>query len=94
MQPRWYAIAYDIPSDARRTRLAAWLEGWGQRVQESLFECELTPSQYRRLLLGIQRIIDTSADNVRIYHLGERGYRAIEAHGGQPARPGKPFRIV
>lgn len=94
MHYRWYAIAYDIPSDTRRNRLATWLEGWGERVQESLFECELTPNQYQRMLTGVRRIIEPATDRVRVYLLGERGYRQIDAITGEPPRPGPPFRIV
>ena len=34
-------LAYDIAADSRRTRLAAALEGWGYRIQESVFSLRL-----------------------------------------------------
>ncbi len=34
-------VAYDVSSDRRRTRLAAYLQGWGHRIQESVFQLRL-----------------------------------------------------
>lgn len=38
-----YLVCYDIPDDRRRNRLAETLLNYGQRVQESVFECLLGP---------------------------------------------------
>ena len=43
-------ISYDIEDDRLRVKLAKLLEGHGQRVQYSVFECHLTPSEYGVLL--------------------------------------------
>lgn len=48
-----YLISYDIAVDKRRTKIAKLLEGFGQRVQYSVFECDLTTKQYG--LFGICR---------------------------------------
>lgn len=42
-------IAYDSPSNKRRRKLAKLLEGYGERLQGSVFECRLQPHQLRRL---------------------------------------------
>ncbi len=62
-----YIISYDIPEDRVRARLAKLLEGHGIRVQYSVFECDLTPAQFRKLRREIEYLIDTAVDNVRIY---------------------------
>jgi len=64
-----YLIAYDIPSQKRRTRLANRLEDFGVRVQKSVFECELTADLLRELRRCITSLIDDTEDNVRIYSL-------------------------
>lgn len=49
-------IAYDSWSNKRRRKLAKLLEGYGERLQWSVFECRLQPHQLRRLrqrLMGI-----------------------------------------
>jgi len=63
------AVAYDIPSDRRRTKLADHLENFGRRVQLSVFECLLEEKQVERMRAGIERLIDTEEDTVRIYRL-------------------------
>jgi CRISPR-associated protein Cas2 len=49
-----YVISYDIPDDKRRKKIADLLEGYGQRVQYSVFECQLNREKYndfRRFIL-------------------------------------------
>lgn len=44
-----YIVSYDIASDRLRTRIAKILEGYGKRVQYSIFECDLTGKRYAEL---------------------------------------------
>jgi len=62
-------VAYDVPDDRRRTRLADALEDFGVRVQYSVFECLLTPEQLEALRKRVGAEIDTAEDTVRIYRL-------------------------
>lgn len=83
------SIAYDIPSDKeglrRRAKLAKALEGYGERVQLSLFECLLTDKQLCHVVQVIQGLIDGQKDNIRIYNLCEKCRRDITIIGqGQP----------
>jgi len=65
-----YLIAYDISVDARRTKLAELLEGFGQRVQRSVFECDLNEREYQALERKMKRMLKLEeGDNVRIYRL-------------------------
>ena len=64
-------ISYDVVHDRRRQRLAKLLAGHGQRVQYSVFECELTSLQLTRLMREIGQIISPQCDSVRIYRLDE-----------------------
>jgi CRISPR-associated protein Cas2 len=41
----FYLICYDIADDRRRDRVSRFLEGYGLRIQKSVFECVLTPDQ-------------------------------------------------
>ena len=45
MNKIYVVIAYDIPEDKRRTKVAKALEGYGERMQYSLFECRITKVQ-------------------------------------------------
>ncbi len=64
-----YVIAYDIPDDRRRNRVARVLEGYGERVQYSVFECQLTPDQFQKLWSELKRKIREAEDSVRAYRL-------------------------
>jgi len=65
-----YLIAYDISVDARRTKLAELLEGFGQRVQRNVFECDLNEREYQALERKMKRMLKLEeGDNVRIYRL-------------------------
>jgi CRISPR-associated protein Cas2 len=62
-------VSYDIRQTRRRTRLAHALKDFGQRVQLSVFECQLDEKQVARMRKAIERLIDPSEDSVRIYRL-------------------------
>jgi len=62
-------VSYDISNDRRRSRLAKVLEGWGRRVQYSVFECEVALPRWGRFLDELTRNIDLQQDSLRIYHL-------------------------
>ena len=64
-----YLIAYDIPATKRRTKLHDLLQGYGVRVNYSVFELTLTPLQMKTLLFQIETIIKSRQDSVRIYPL-------------------------
>ena len=44
-----YLVSYDIVSDRLRNKIAKTLEGYGRRVQYSVFECGLTEKRYQEL---------------------------------------------
>jgi CRISPR-associated protein Cas2 len=69
-------LVYDIstvsPDGERRLReVAKVCEGYGQRVQKSVFECRLEKCEIRLLVHDLERVIDPTADRVAIYRLRE-----------------------
>lgn len=64
-----YVIAYDVTDDGRRNKIARYLEGWGRRVQKSVFECELSTEELREVLERLQELLDLSEDRCHIYRL-------------------------
>ena len=55
-EERLWVVAYDSPNNKRRRKLATLLEGYGERMQWSVFECRLHPDQLRRMRQGLARI--------------------------------------
>lgn len=63
-------VSYDISVDKRRNRVARLLEGFGSRVQYSVFECDLTTQQYTHLEHRLKNMLrPIEGDTVRIYRL-------------------------
>lgn len=65
----FWVVGYDITNDRRRYRVMKTLEGYGRRVQYSVFECELTYTRRDRLERDLLRVINDKEDNIRFYPL-------------------------
>lgn len=76
-------ICYDIFDDRRRNRVAKKLESYGERVQDSVFECWLEPARLTRLKKSLEKLIDAESDRIRYYHLcgKDRGDIVIDGQG-------------
>lgn len=61
-------VAYDVPDDRRRNRLAKELENWGARVQASVFECDLDEARTAALIDRLRQIAKDE-DDLRVYRL-------------------------
>jgi CRISPR-associated protein Cas2 len=64
-----YVIAYDIPSDRRRTKVHKVLCGFGQWTQYSLFECHLTQKELVTLRGKLDKLLKPEEDSLRFYPL-------------------------
>ena len=81
-------IAYDVstmtPEGKRRLRhVAKACLDYGQRVQNSVFECKLEPAQLVKLRARLLGIIEESSDSIRIYNLGVNWQRKVEHIGAK-----------
>ncbi len=79
-------ITYDVNTEdaAGRTRLrriAKQCVNYGQRVQCSVFECMLDPTQYRTLEAKLLSIMDQDKDSLRFYELGAHYEKKIRHYG-------------
>lgn len=82
MEERFYIVAYDIPDDRRRTKIAEILEDYGDRVQFSVFELVLdSPQRLDDLRRRVLRVIDSDEDSVRLYYLCSACRPAMEVLG-------------
>ncbi|WP_297111206.1 CRISPR-associated endonuclease Cas2 [Tessaracoccus sp.] len=57
-----YLIAYDIPSDRRRSQLAKILSGYGDRIQYSVFLVDGARSKLIRLRDRVRNVIQQDED--------------------------------
>lgn len=82
-------ITYDVNTEtaAGRRRLrqvAKQCVNYGQRVQNSVFECDLDAGQYKRIQALLVKLIDPALDSVRFYNLGDHYGSRIEHFGAKP----------
>lgn len=83
-------VTYDVSTEdaAGRKRLrqvARACLDYGQRVQNSVFECEVSPPQWVDLKARLCDIIDPACDSLRFYMLGSNWRRRVEHVGAKPS---------
>lgn len=76
-----YIIAYDIPSDRRRTKVHNTLSGVGQWTQYSLFECHLSEKERIVLQDKLDKIVEPEEDSIRFYPLCASCMAKVETVG-------------
>lgn len=81
-------VTYDVNTEdaAGRKRLrqvAKQCVNYGQRVQNSVFECLVDPAQYKLLQARLLEIIDPEKDSLRFYQLGNKYQSKIEHFGAK-----------
>ncbi len=54
----WYLVTYDVRDPRRLRRVAKFLEGYGTRLQYSVFRCSLRPREMERMHWQLTRLLD------------------------------------
>lgn len=79
-----YLVCYDVCDDKRLRKVFKCLRDWGDHLQFSVFECQLTPTDLLKLKSEIKDLIHHTEDQVLFVCLGPaegRGERVITALG-------------
>lgn len=82
-------VAYDVSPETKEGRrrlrkVATTCCGFGQRVQNSVFECRVTPAQLEEMEARLLAIIELSEDRLRLYELPANYERAVRVYGLVP----------
>ena len=77
-------VVYDIPDDKRRLKLSNVLEGYGRRVQYSVFECFISLDEMRKLHRKVKKQVKPAEDNVRFYWLSQEAASRVLTIGSPP----------
>lgn len=83
-----YIIAYDIADDPKRSKLSSILQDYGDRVQKSVFEADLTADDLQDIMLKASGCVDKE-DSLRIYPTCatcRKGLRIIGRSSPSPAQ--------
>lgn len=76
-----YLIAYDIADERRLHQIAKLMEGYGVRVQKSIFESALSPAELKELKWRTLQLLDPVEDGVKFFKLCERCEQKISVVG-------------
>ena len=82
-------VAYDVstvaaPGKRRLRRVAKLCQNYGQRVQNSVFECWIDLAQWVVFRAQLVSEIDAEVDSLRFYFLGEKWHGRVEHVGAKP----------
>lgn len=83
-------VSYDVSTTTkegrrRLRRVAQACLDYGQRVQNSVFECQLDPEKWARLRIRLMQEYDPKEDSLRFYFLGSNWHNRVEHHGAKPS---------
>jgi CRISPR-associated protein Cas2 len=74
-------ISYDIPNDKRRERLRKMLMRYGDSVQRSVVEFDITQKQFDEIRAAGKKIIKPAEDDVRYYKFCANCEKQVEVIG-------------
>ena len=79
-------ITYDVNTEdsagkKRLRKVAKECQNYGQRVQNSVFECIMDTAKAREVKEKILKLIDKDKDSLRFYYLGEKYKNKVEHYG-------------
>ncbi len=77
-----YDVSTESPAGRRRLRRVARIcEAVGQRVQKSVFECQVNEMQYEALERQLLEEIDPTQDSLRFYRITEPAQLRVKQYG-------------
>ncbi len=82
----WIVVCYDVNTETkegrkRLRRVAQVCKNHGQRVQKSVFECQVDEMKSEQLRRKLLKEVNLSQDNLRIYRLTEPRDKHVESYG-------------
>jgi CRISPR-associated protein Cas2 len=86
----FWVVSYDIADDKRRRKVVKVMEGYGRRVQFSVFECELNQTKLNRMERALKKAIHPEEDSIRFYPLNKADIEGIRLLGTATLEPPKP----
>lgn len=83
-------ITYDVNTETnsgkqRLRKVAKECQNYGQRVQNSVFECVMDSTKCRQVKDKLLKLIDQDKDSLRFYYLGEKYQNKVEHYGVRPS---------
>ena len=92
-----YIVAYDVCDPKRLRKVFRTMRGWGDHLQLSVFQCELSKRELVELRTALAAVIKHDEDQVLFVSLGPaegRGERVIAALGKPYSKLDAPCYVV
>ena len=81
-----YAVNTETSAGRSRLRkVAKQCVNYGQRVQNSVFECQVDAVKYREIKVVLEKIVDKDTDSLRFYNRGDKYKNKVEHIGAKPS---------
>ena len=82
----WILVTYDVNTEtsegrSRLRRVAKTCEGYGQRVQKSVFECTVNDRTFHSMKRRLLEIMEENQDSIRFYKLPGSRDKLVEEYG-------------
>ena len=82
-------VTYDVNTETaagrkRLRKVAKQCVNYGQRVQNSVFECQVDSVKFRQMKAVLEDLIDKEKDSLRFYNLGDKYQNKVEHIGAHP----------
>jgi CRISPR-associated protein Cas2 len=83
-------VTYDVSTETqsgkrRLAKVAKVCVNYGQRVQNSVFECIVDAAEAREMKAKLEKLIDKDKDSLRFYNLGNNYKTKVEHIGAKPS---------
>ena len=81
-------ITYDVNTETlagqkRLRKVAKACQNYGQRVQNSVFECIIDPARLKELQATLESLMNKEKDSIRYYYLGNEWRKRVEHVGAK-----------
>lgn len=93
-------ITYDVETKTtkgagRLRKVSKICKNYGQRVQNSVFELQVSPADLLQIKEKLAKVLDPEKDNIRIYNLGKNWDKRLEVLGkNESYNPSKDLFLV
>lgn len=69
--PRLYLVTYDIADAKRLRRVHKLMRGYGEWLQYSIFQCQLSARDYAELVSDLEQLLNHGEDHILLFDLGK-----------------------
>jgi CRISPR-associated protein Cas2 len=87
-------VAYDISNDNTRSRVAALISSWGDRIQKSVYQSLLESHELTELLERIDQLINHNHDTVHVFPICSNCSNSVRFIGQAKPPSDDPYWIL